>query len=367
MINSGWRRALGEDISSINFLMDSIHNSVIALINKYKQDLQINKDVERAQTLQNYLYQIKNCLANSQTESNIFTANERNLLIDKLTSLGIEDISKIFNISGGTTFEENLVKLNLALIQIFSEEPLDIKLKFQQISTGSKLNTSKIIKGLNDATAEALKLKTKKIIENEKKQKRQFYFVQSTQIKADFITQGVEVKQNIQAPHLEEFLNLYANASFSAKNYSTLKRKRAYSLGSTSVVRILADFLPIIDSRFSNISLLTSFLIALTTRSKKNASEKKEIETHLDHIRLIYQLQGVGQSIRDKDLTTIELQAYVNQGVDFLIINDYSGKNIQVKSTKDLLVRSLIEEGNDLNNLFKLRTVKGKRVVQIRA
>lgn len=359
---SYWRQLSGQNLSSSEYLDKEIHSTII---NKFGGQTSKNwiQEEKRAKQLEKYLYQIKNYL-NDDSKENIFTANEKQLLRNNLDS----QLKNFLKTSGGTTFEKELVDLNLALIKIFTSETIDIEAKTYQIWTGSQLN--KAIENLGKDVVKAFGIKTYKYIDKMHKEKGKSAYIQSTQIKIDLITQGVEVTQNIQGTsRLQKFFQLYANASFSAKNYNLTKRKRDISLGRTSLGRIFFDFLPFIDPVFSNSNIISSFAIALMNRKTGiNLSEPKEaderIDTHLDHIRVIYQLQGLGQSINNKNNNDIQqLQQYINRGVDFLIINDFGSDMIRVESTRALLAKFLEEEKN---NIFKMRNVRNLRHTEFR-
>lgn len=357
---SYWRQLSGQNLSSSEYLSKEIHSTIIKKFGGQTDKSWIQEE-KRAKQLEKYLYQIKNYL-NDDSKENIFTAYEKQLLKDNLDS----QLENFLKTSGGTTFEKELINLNLALIKIFTSETIDIKAKTYQISTGQQLN--KAVENISEDVANALGIKTKKWIDKKAKSKGKTAYIQSTQIKIDLITQGVEVTQHVQGTsRLQKFFQLYTNASFSAKNYNLQKLKnksRGVSLGSTSLGRIFFDFLPFIDPLFSNSDILSSFSIALMNRKRNiNLSEPNEedknIDTHLDHIRVIYQLQGLGQTIRNKNVQ--QLQSYIDRGVDFLIINDYGSDKIQVESTRALLAEFLEEEKN---NIFKMRNVRNLRHIE---
>lgn len=354
---SYWRQLSGQNLSSSEYLDKRIHSTIIKRFGGQTDKSWIQEE-KRAKQLEKYLYQIKNFL-NDDSKENIFTANEKQLLRDNLDP----QLKNFLKTSGGTTFEKELVNLNLALMKIFTSETIDIETKTYQIWTGSQLN--KAIENLGKDAAKAFGIKTYKYIDKKHKEKGKSAYIQSTQIKIDLITQGVEITQNISGTsQLQKFFQLYTNASFSAKNYNLTKKARDISLGSTSLGRIFFDFLPFIDPVFSNSNIISSFAIALMNRKKGiNLSEPNEtderIDAHLDHIRTIYQLQGLGQSINNKNNDNIQqLQQYINRGVDFLIINDFGSDIIQVESTRALLAKFLEKEKS---NIFKMRNVQNLR------
>lgn len=362
---SHWRQLSGQNLSSSQYLDRRIHSTIIEKFGG-QTDKSWIQEQKRAKQLEKYLYQIKNYL-NDDSKENIFAANEKELLRDNLRKILGPQLENFLKTSGGTTFEKELVNLNLALMKIFTSETIDIEAKTYQISTGQQLN--KAVENISKDVANALGIKTKKWIDKKDKSKGKNPYIQSTQIKIDLVTQGVEITQHMQGTsRLQKFFQLYANASFSAKNYDLQKLKnksRGVSLGSTSLGRIFFDFLPFIDSLFSNSDILSSFSAALMNRKRNiNLSEPNEedekIDTHLDHIRVIYQLQGLGQTIKDKNIQ--QLQSYIDRGVDFLIINDYRSDKIQVESTRALLVEFLKENLEEKkSDFFKMRNVTNKR------
>ena len=223
--NSYWRQISQENEASSVYLNNSIHNMLEEQYSNMSLKEGINEQ-EKAEKLQTYLYEIKNYL-NSQTKS-IFSAAEKKVLKKSLQSLGDTNLDNFLKIQGGSNFQRELVNLNLALINIFSKIPLnenDIKIKTKQIWTGQQLTEA--VTDIEDSVLDTFKVSTKKYIDKQRKDLGKTRYLQSVQIKIDLITQGVQVTQNIrELPKLLEFFNLYANASFSAKNYNFTKRKR---------------------------------------------------------------------------------------------------------------------------------------------
>jgi len=80
---------------------------------------------------------------------------------------------------------------------------------------------------------------------------------------------------------------------------------------------------------------VVSLTYALTIRHQKGQASE-DIEKHLGHLQVIYELTGAGQEYINQDLK--ELKEYSESGAKFLIVNTYNKDKIQVLSTKALLL-----------------------------
>lgn len=344
------------NLTSSQYLDQVIHKKIQDLFNR-TQNQDISKKQSQAQQLEKYLLALKN-YENGIVDTNIFSVIEYSQLMNVLSNIFNKNnqtaAEKIFNRKGGLSFESSMQNLASALAQICSTG--DFKITPQDFSFGQAKTVVDVQKFMSVPMQEILNqmgVKTKKYLNEAAKKTRNknqlITYLPAIDIKIDQMS-ATHINISTQAkndfPNLSRFAQLFLNSSFSFKNYSY--RKKSVQLGRTNSFRIISDYLSTLDLPEFDNGGEESFMIAIFNRYHKIKSSKErmsfdadaKIEFHFQHIRNIYELTGAGQNFI-KDVSTDpdvkELQTFLNKGVDFLIWNEYNGKNIYVRSTAGIL------------------------------
>ncbi len=170
----------------------------------------------------------------------------------------------------------------------------------------------------------------------------------------------------------EKFLrvaSLLSQCSFSLKNYKQAihGKKNLISIGQTNILSILLLFLPTLSCVNSlKPEAFFSFIMALTRRyflgpyNGKSFQRYPQIPSsnvdiiglHFFHIQTVYELAGIGQ--QSSQLSS-ELNNFLKQGVQYLLVNDWNGVEIKVYSVKQLLYESYRESFSDLGRKVDYR------------
>ena len=156
----------------------------------------------------------------------------------------------------------------------------------------------------------------------------------------------------------EQVMKLIASKNFSLKNYRSSDKENStlVAIGNTTPFRAIGS---VLSTLVSNEEMLAIFFQGITSLQKNN-SNSKIVAYHFNHLQLIYEYSGRGQIVF-KD------GSWVNAAnVDYLIINDPTTTDIQVKSVKSLIYDFLHEPINARNSVFtkgiiERRTVKKGR------
>lgn len=355
-----WGRPGG--LHSSQFLDGPIHEKVYQKY--YNLDMLNNMEVEiykkKAQRLQEILYDLKN-YKNPQNTNHIFKESEYNLFLQtfgEVTNSNGVPLSndylglQIGNTARGKIFEKELVNLQKTLILSIKKaaEKIDANINIQSsspisIQIGGKntaINFPDIVGPLNEIILHDIcGIQSYRVIKQDR-QTTKHYVVEEVNPKIDVINvNSLEVSAEIKMeyPTLAQFAQLYLQSSITAKNYKdTSIKKFGVSLGNTNIFRIMADFIPtlnIIQNREQEISFQYALFKRYGGLVGQTIDADWRIPEHFYHIQNIYELMGVGQSIADPDLK--QLQSYINQGAELLILNVHNTNNIYVRSTRDIL------------------------------
>lgn len=159
-------------------------------------------------------------------------------------------------------------------------------------------------------------------------------------------SQKVDVKgfsMNIYAtvnPEWDTLFSLFQGRTFSLKNYASYTKQEHANiqLGNTDYFKAIYGTLS--EVGYSQNAIEEIFYHGIGSLLSGKSSNKGIVSTHFYHMRLIYELIGVGLYVDGEKL----------DGVDFLIYNDPDTKNIYVRSTADILYE-LLESQNKLGRM----------------
>jgi hypothetical protein len=134
-------------------------------------------------------------------------------------------------------------------------------------------------------------------------------------IKADISAMKIEYSDElIPNEWCKNAIKLLNIRSFTLKNYAS---ERKVHLGSTDPWKSFSTVLSQLHKRRKDIA--RSFIIA--SKIKKD-NLKNDINSHINHIRFVYELSGFGQRVKE---------------ADFLILNKPNTDEIYVRSTAKLI------------------------------
>lgn len=346
--------------TSVQYLRKPIHNPGYKNEQK-KWTKNVEKERTNAQELQKILQEIKIYAKNKKNGNYIEIAAYDKILdiFQQLKTMRGQSMVDIFRreqkeSTAQHAFEEDMVDLQKALIQIlnpaFLEAMKGLKLALGQSRTNITLTDEQWTNPAIQALLKNIDVKSKKFFENKineyriKDENEGFFRVlQSVEGKIDFAAVSVEVTQNLNfsgADKLIKLNTLLENATFTLKNY---KSGKTIELGSTNIFRLLMTAVNRFDSKLSKDGQL-SFVYALINSHLQG--KDPEIERHLGHLQVIYELTGMGQQYVSKSEDIEQLKKYAQQGAKYLIVNTNNNDKIQVVSTKDLLL-NLLDEKKD--------------------
>ena len=350
-LSTGWRRILGKNESSQYFLINTVHDYIdknflnIFQKGSTERQNQLNQDIKDAEIIESRLNDLKKYIQGNHT--NISASEE--VVLETIWQ-AIQQTTRwkvLFSDAQGTSqevgirFQKELTEISRALEGIAESLNISKKINFLQDRTGNLT----ISNNLKDIPSEVAKFLQTKVVQDKAKETYQVPGV--GQIKTDIITSIktepfksnllIQFQNTAVLQYFKTFYDAYQHSAITAKNYlrSTIST-HGLKLGEATRGRIFVSILPVVDNIFKRDDAIIAFSMALAHRIDNGSNN---IQEHLDHLRIVYELTGVGQQT-NTDIK--ELNTFLEQGARFLIINERSGKvsqsgHITVFSTLDIL------------------------------
>ena len=347
--------------TSIQFLHNPIHAPDVET-EKRQWTKGFEKDQQDAKELQNILQQLKNYEKSKHDGSHQQVAAYEQLLriFESIKNARGESCIQIFRrqqqIKGGTqhAFEEDMADINRALIQMFQQNgifetaPVNAVLQLGSYRTNIFLSDQQWTNPIVQELLKSVNVNSVKVFKGRENQvpvfdksgnplsKNLYRVLQQVQGKIDLASQSVEITQNLNISGGEKLLRLnelFKGASFTLKNYK--ETRDTIQLGSTNIVRVLYTTVNNFEGDLLTSDGVISFTYALAIRHQKGKASA-DIEKHLGHLQVMYELTGMGQEYINQDIR--ELKDYSKNGAKYLIVNTYDNDKIQVLSTKSLLL-----------------------------
>ena len=348
-------------ITSIEYLYNPIHTPNVEK-EKEKWMGDKDKDQQQAKELQSILQEIKKYDKERKNQSHQEIAIYEELLkiFESIKNTRGQSSVEIFRrqqqVIGGTqhAFEQDMADLNKALIKLFQqngiiqEKPINLVLELGSYQTNVPLTDQQLINPIIQGVLKSTDVYSVRAFEgmenkvpffNRKGQQQAgnlYRVLSQVQGKIDLASQSVKVIQTLNVTRGDKLLRLnelFKGASFTLKNY---KSGRSIQIGSTGIFRVLYTMV----NRFKGTKLSNDGVISLTyalTMRHQKGQASEEIEKHLGHLQVIYELTGAGQEYVNQDIK--QLKEYGENGAKFLIVNTYNNDKIQVLSTKALLLQ----------------------------
>lgn len=348
----------GNNRYPINSFLNTVHKDIINNYTPNNQD-----DKIKATQLQNFFQNIKYAAQNYN--SNPIEDETIRLIVDTIKNLGIKqnktfNIERLFGERGGARFENELTRTIQAVYENLTDEDFIFNKKIVNIgSQRTSVNISDELLG-SKQVQETLKnfgTKTQRVIKDDiNKSHIKQYYLQDVDGKID--VQGYEINiTGNPTPELLKIYDLLKDATFTAKNYDSIGGTweqrlagigedisyRPLSLGESNPFRAIYSVLT--DLGYEH---RTAISAAYHGYNKIKKDNDENVSTHLYHIRLAYELMGIGLLYQGKSYGIAK----------YLIYNDPSG-NIYVRSTMDILSELLKENqipGNPFGHITLARS-----------
>lgn len=355
------------DISSQQYLINSIHNKITKQYLSQEAKNEADKEQAYAKELQFYLQELKNYgdnLKNKKNE-NFLLGQEWNLFLDTLRDIRTNDpVTKLYSLFGaeeGKTehrFEKQMAQIIQSIQKTYKpRRPINIsgEISLGQRTTEVKISAEQFSDSLGQQILEFFGVETTKKLDSIM---GTGLALRKGPVKID-VAGGSYYKINfkpiydknllIKKGNFNRFAKLMLSASFSLKNYSVFKKQ--LPLEEVQLLRALFDFLPQIDKKLNDDKALSSFIRAIYNRltldrvnSWPNTPNKQGIEKAFGEIDFIYRLTGRGQTY---DTDSAQLNNFLKQGARYLIYNEHNGSNIYVHSTKYLIYKRMEQRKNE--------------------
>lgn len=300
----------------------AMKNTHDKMVQRYVNNAQTQQDIKNAEYLEKFFYALKNRQNLAIINQNDIDLELIDQVLDNIRAFNPNiKIEKLFRHSGGKKFERELAIVENALAQITSNFNMSNK-NIASFKTGQEVQLDKIIKNISPEIFQELGVQLKQRINDFGI--AEYYIPGGKQIKIDNIGfMELSLKTNA-TPVIEKIFNIMKDATFTAKNYGSKSSKylqafESLTLGKTKISSILLDILPKINGSQWKYYLK---IIALNTTDP-------DVILHVQHLRYIYELIGLGQTGKNK------IQASFG-GAKYLIYNDYTTNMIKVKATAEI-------------------------------
>lgn len=378
---------------SYNYLKAPIHHSDVEDQRK-KWISGKDKDAKDAMELERILVNIKK-FAKDGIDNNYKDKATYELFFEALDDMiGEEKRKKLFRIPEKTddskhSFEEGFAYINEAFLNFLTKEGFfnqkktgNITIQLGQTSAGIDLGKH-LFEEITQETLKDCSVFSSKIFDNENDNPVPYYnrkgqksdnpklyrIVGEREGKTDIRTLSGEESLKITLEPGNDFFklnNLFKDATFSLKNYS--KDTTSIELGSTNMFRVLYTTVNYFEGKSLHEDGVISFIYAIANRNKQGENEE-EINEHLGHLQVIYELTGLGaQYFFEKtgnqilDEENNNLKQLLRKGVKFLVVNTYDSDDIQVFSTKNLLA-SLFDENSQYKHAWRNRVSIDRQIL----
>ena len=341
---------------SVHQFMEQVHGSMKL---KYSHsNTSYTTDIIQANQLQNFFQDLKS-VANNGTanffdqmiiEQILKNMQAGNSFMNK--NFLTENLFSATGIKGGFSFERQLSAIIEVVMKSVATEDFEFD-KTQVLLGGDRGTTIGLDEiDLSDASVQKflkkIGTKTQRFIENENTQsKLKQYYLPEVDGKIDVKGYSILVRADADA-RLIQIYNLLKDATFSAKNYSSMRfdekqkmfieavgRNNLY-LGKSNILRSiygsLKEFSP--DPKTTQSAIFAGY--------NAIARGDTDVANHFYHLRYMYELMGTGITYNGTSFGNVR----------FLIFNDPHG-NIYVKSTGEIF-SDIIEETLSNKNKWKM-------------
>ena len=349
----GWRRYESQD--SATFLINNVHQKVIHQYSSTLAGELAQRQQAYAKELQYYLQQLKNYVLalKEKKQANFFVGEEWNLFINTLKTIRTKDhnskLQTLFGAKEGKThrFEKDIQQIVQAIQKSYKPSFKGHTFYGGTIHLGQKttnisFSQQDFATPIGQQIMEFYGVKTLKHFESVSQ--TSLKGLQPVSVKID--SAGGNTIVELDAifdiskiiPNFSRFCELMLSATFSQKNYQTLRQVK---LQQTQGLRILFDLLPQLIINFNSEQYIIAFIFALSQRlmlnnvhTQPHTTDKEAIYKVFGELDFIYRLTGRGQTY-DTDFQ--QLNKYLQQGAKYLLYNETKGSKIYVNSTRWLI------------------------------
>ena len=314
---------------SLSSYLKEIHEK---MYREFVNSIKVQEEIEKANALQTFFQNLKDDFSKpSNLRSSI-----NNQIISSILSQNPQLNPSLFfhhyGRKGGFTFEKEVARVIQAVTNEVAQSPV---VKVQDLIIGQ---TTSSVQGLLEKhlleplTQDILKqvgTKTQKYIQDDLGQGSKQLYLAEVDGKID--VKGYDLNINItESTELTKIYELLKDATFTAKNYSSLNKygekilNDFIHLGKTNPYRALHSTLSYLgfDHQYVNDFLSRSF-----NAIKMGTKNSQEIISHLYHLQYSYELSGAGIDYKGQNLGIAK----------YIIYNDPKSDKIYVKSTREII------------------------------
>ena len=324
--------------------LDSVHKRMIA---KYKIEQEAQKDIKRAQRMEQYLRNFKaagNAYFKDKQKPSYQLGIENQAMeqlakeVGMALGLGQKKGYSLFRWShqagmrAGIKGVDDVFEAELSkLLQIAAEKATGQK---NITNTGVEV-VGNMVGNINKEFLEELQLQGNSIIKKNSKISKLIQSPEFRAAKVDVTGYSSEfiVSSSIR-PQWFEFINLFRNAKMTLKNYSSTSATETIHLGKTNPTKAILGSLSNLGYNPKHGTHIYYHLLG----DKKN----KEAH-HIIHLRFTYELTGGG--LYDRQGNRLD-------GADFFVYNDPASNNIWVRSTKAMISEMTKYTGSQFGDPF---------------
>ena len=329
---------------SVNLFLNNVHQQMQTKYGKLQQI-----DVNNANELQMFFQNLKTSSMQQYQSGYPITDNEINIVLEmlytthpKMKKLGI------FNSKGGASLEYELANV-IEVIYNLTTDITNNDSKFYRVgqNVGTVLQ-SVVTNGIQDM----LNLYDKKFKAFLKEDAQRAMKRSGIPRVASLVQGKVDVQGGFYSinftptTYLEKIMILLNNATFSAKNYSSINSKAealneiypTLKIGKSNPYRAYAGALE--SLKYNYITIVSSFISA--------NKEREKTAQHIYHLRFIYELAGTGITNSNGNY---------EKEVKYLVYNDPTGSNIYVESVAKI-ISEILNLQTPIEDPFKGITIK---------
>lgn len=317
---------------------------------EYNYMAKASADSADAETLQYFLYQLKNFNNKAIVTNDNYAKGVVGVVLSEISKghgNSQKFLHKLLNRSGGFNLENDLADImlgvaravNVNIEQISKQDSRKGVSNRKIFQTGKNMSNSFMVEVVDERLKEILP----RVIDNTSKSigtsnlnlKAGQNVITFPQVERKSDNTGLNSRISIPAHVNADLAKIYTilnRSKISAKNYRTIGTNGedlsefGIKLGTTNPFRAFYSVLS--DLGYENYAIQKTFVgLFLDYESNKSA----EAELHFNHIRFVYELTGQGMGLSSKK----------KEGVNFLIYNDPTGTNIYVKSAAQMIIEFL--------------------------
>lgn len=323
---------------NVSQILQEVHTS---MIQQYSNTSRIQRDIQQAEVLTNFLYQLKYRAMNRSYKPGVENLKEDiyDLILDNIQLPNNRTIGKLFQRTGkkqGFYFEDDLNAIIASVSNLAN--PQGKKTTFKDYSLGAEVGSTDLdLVSIVDKTAEEyIEGLTKQVKKEIDKAPEKLVMG-----KIDTYVKGAIVNLNATIDFPPGVLDALSNSSFTDKSYKSVGWKngkrvelgnRNIKLGSSNTYRAVLGSMRSLgfNQRTSEYIYYAGRNIASGIDNTPPKELDEDIKRHIYHLRYLYELTGAGIIYKNygEDFSS---------GAKFLVYNDPTSIDIYVVATSQII------------------------------